>query len=771
MNMQESKRADQLKNAPRRIRRWAHLSYSQKFTIITFIFALPLLAFAPLVYEQLVRIDRYGIKESEGTLYLRDLWTLTESLQNYSSISAGIQTGEATQSDLENAKAQVSENLHLLQNRNDIESTLGLNFNANTFASKWSTLKSPEEIPSLLESLSTATREVGDRSYLILDPDLDTYYLMDAVLLKLPENQAVLFKIKALTIQAAINNGLSTSEENELQNYLSIINQNLEGISRGLLVASKNNSNQAVSPFLPDDFNKYSDSINAYLTAAQLKLDSDVSAEEIKELNRLYSAAASSNTDFYMASSQGLENGVQNRTRTFSLRITLYISLSVFSVFIAFIVGNRLMKSISHPLRQAIDAADQFASGNLTTRIAYTSSKDEAGRVIEAFNRLAVEIEANQNALQQRSDDLADKTLKLETISRVAREITSIRNLPSVLSTATNLIHEYFGYYHIGIFLLDERKEYAVLAATNSEGGKDMLDRGHQLKIGETGIVGYVAESLQARIALDVGNDAVYFNNPDLPHTRSEMALPLVVNGQILGVLDVQSTQSMAFKQEDIAILQILAEQLAIAIQNANLFSEAENAVEAARFAYGDVSRDAWSKILSNQPRIGYIATQPTTLKLIGAEMEPSLAKALDTGDIILGPDGLTISVPIKIRGQSIGAIRLKKSEISEAWTQEETNLAIALSDQLSGALESARLYRESQQRAARESLVSDISTRISSASHVDAILRETVQELGQALKNSSITFQLVDKVNTQNQFKGPEERSDKTVPRRKLGE
>ena len=125
--------------------------------------------------------------------------------------------------------------------------------------------------------------------------------------------------------------------------------------------------------------------------------------------------------------------------------------------------------------------------------------------------------------------------------------------------------------------------------------------------------------------------------------------------------------------------------------------------------------------------------------------MEPNLAKAFETGDVVLGSDNLTISVPIKVRGQSIGAIRLKKSEIAEAWTQDETNLAIALSDQLSGALESARLYKESQQHAARESLISDISARISAVSQTDAILRETVQELGQAIGNASVTFQLLD--------------------------
>jgi GAF domain-containing protein len=177
---------------------------------------------------------------------------------------------------------------------------------------------------------------------------------------------------------------------------------------------------------------------------------------------------------------------------------------------------------------------------------------------------------------------------------------------------------------------------------------------------------------------------------------------------------------------------------------------------------YGEISREAWGKILRNQPRIGYLSTPPGTIQMHSEIMEPNLAKAFETGDVVLGSDNLTISVPIKVRGQSIGAIRLKKSEIAEAWTQDETNLAIALSDQLSGALESARLYRESQQRAARESLVSDISARISAVSHTDAILRETVQELGQTLGNASVTFQLLDTANEQEQASSSTNRSGK---------
>jgi GAF domain-containing protein len=371
------------------------------------------------------------------------------------------------------------------------------------------------------------------------------------------------------------------------------------------------------------------------------------------------------------------------------------------------------------------------------------------------FRELLDEKSMLERHVSEGTSTINKRTTLLKAVADVGKAITSYRDLSELLQQSVYLIYENFGYYHVGIFLLDEHKEYAVLSATNSEGGFRMLEKKHQLKVGETGIVGYVTQNAEARIALDVGNDAVYFDNPDLPQTRSEIALPLMVGGQILGALDVQSTEPQAFSEEDISTLQILAEQIAVAIQNANLFNEAEKALETSRASYGDVSRDAWRKILSNQPRIGFLATPPTTVQIHSETLEVNLAKAIESGDLIIGSDGLTISMPVRVRGQTIGAIRLKKSAISESWTQDETNLAIALSDQLSGALESARLYKESQQHAARESLISDISARISAISNTETIVRETVQELGQTLGNASVTFQLLDQLDGHKQSKG----------------
>lgn len=389
-------------------------------------------------------------------------------------------------------------------------------------------------------------------------------------------------------------------------------------------------------------------------------------------------------------------------------------------------------------------------------RLTQTEYESSESRALSLFNTINSERRELETRVLERTNVLDKRTAQLRAVADIGKSITSYRNLSELLQQAAILIHENFGYYHVGIFLLDERKEYAVLAATNSEGGRRMLEKRHLLKIGETGIVGYVVGNLRARIALDVGEDAAYFNNPDLPNTRSEMALPLVAGGQILGALDVQSTEANAFNEDDVATLQILAEQIAVAIQNANLFSDAEKALDSARATYGQMSREAWSKMLRTQSKIGFLATPPSTIQIQSSEVEPSIARAIETGDLILGSDGLTISVPVKIRGQVIGAIRLKKAEIAEAWTQDETNLAISLSDQLSGALESARLYRETLQRASRESLVSDISARINASSTRDAIIRETVQELGQSFANTSITFQLIDQLNGASQAEGP---------------
>jgi GAF domain-containing protein len=187
---------------------------------------------------------------------------------------------------------------------------------------------------------------------------------------------------------------------------------------------------------------------------------------------------------------------------------------------------------------------------------------------------------ANQAAIAIQNARLFEETrrhaVQLEAASKVARDATAILDIGQLLDETVHLISDRFGFYHAGVFLVDEQREYALLRAASSKGGQCMLEQGHKLAVGKVGIVGYVAGTGEPRIVLDVGKDAVFFDNPNLPDTRSEMALPLISRGQIVGVLDIQSTQEAAFTEEDVVTLQTMADQLANAIENARLLEETQ---------------------------------------------------------------------------------------------------------------------------------------------------------------------------------------------------
>jgi putative methionine-R-sulfoxide reductase with GAF domain len=222
-------------------------------------------------------------------------------------------------------------------------------------------------------------------------------------------------------------------------------------------------------------------------------------------------------------------------------------------------------------------------------------------RLVAALNRsqkLTEELREQQCQLQvqveERTVALSRRGAQLEAAAQIARDATAIQDVDQLLAETVRLVSDRFGFYHTGIFLLDEAKEYAILHSASSEGGQRMLDRGHRLRVGEAGIVGYVTKWGEPRIALDVGQDAHFFDNPDLPATRSEIALPLRVRDDIIGALDVQSTKPGAFGAEDTAVLQTLADQIAMAINNAQLFRQAQESLEAERRAYGELSQRAW---------------------------------------------------------------------------------------------------------------------------------------------------------------------------------
>jgi methyl-accepting chemotaxis protein len=241
-------------------------------------------------------------------------------------------------------------------------------------------------------------------------------------------------------------------------------------------------------------------------------------------------------------------------------------------------------------------------------------------------------VEVNRQ-LSTRTQDLERRSVQLQAAAEVSRTAISVRDLDALLAQVTHLISEQFGFYHVGIFLLDETEEYTILQAANSPGGQQMLERSHRLKVGEQGVVGYVAGTGEPRIVLDVGADAVHFNNPLLPETRSEMALPLKLGTQIIGVLDVQSKKAGAFDEKDATVLQTMADQLAIAIENARLLQETQQTVHELSTAAAEMLAVATQQMSGANEQSAAISQTTTTVEEVKTISEQAVQRAQEVVD------------------------------------------------------------------------------------------------------------------------------------------
>jgi GAF domain-containing protein len=329
-----------------------------------------------------------------------------------------------------------------------------------------------------------------------------------------------------------------------------------------------------------------------------------------------------------------------------------------------------------------------------------------------------------EQRVMERTAALDRRTSQLEAAAFVSRQTAAIQDPKVLLSNVVDLITARFGYYHAAIFLLDDRGRYAILQAASSDGGKRMLEKGHRLEVGREGIVGYAAYQKRARIALDVGDEAVFFNNPDLPNTRSEVALPLTVRNKVIGVLDIQSYDQGAFTQDDLNTLQAMADQVALAIDNDRLVSESQASLRQLQEMTSESTYRTWKNRLSRKSH-GYVYSPSgvSTLTPSGQVLEPAKSD---------NPFEDRLDIPITLRNSQIGQITLKRRGKNAKWSERERQLADQIADQVALALENARLLEETQLRAAREQAISTMSSRFGQTTDMDTLLKLAVQELHQ---------------------------------------
>lgn len=455
-----------------------------------------------------------------------------------------------------------------------------------------------------------------------------------------------------------------------------------------------------------------------------------------------------------------------------------------------------ILRNIAAPLERLEHAASRLAAGHLDERVP-VERVDEFGRLAQTFNEMADHLQTLYNALEERVQErtralqeanyaLQRRAIQLEASAEVSRSIISIFNVDELLRRAVNLIRDRFGFYHAGIFLMDETGEWAVLQEATGEAGARMKAQGHRLQVGETSMVGWTALHRRPRIALDVGEDAVHFANPLLPYTSSEMTLPLMVGGRLLGVLDVQSTEEAAFDEDDIRTLQSMADQLAIAIENARRLSETAALLEAASPIYrfsrrlstaatvDDVAnviveavaeteadgcvvvefessdgvpeallyRGVWRRDQEPHFRPGMrmrAEESPLPLTLLGrmwvSEDAQRDSRMPDRARELFRTTGVSalVNIPLRVGDRPIGQVVILRSAPG-SFSLAALRLYEVIGDQAAVALERARLLENMRQRAEQEEALRSIADQITATFDLRTALQTTLQQLGRVL-------------------------------------
>lgn len=397
-------------------------------------------------------------------------------------------------------------------------------------------------------------------------------------------------------------------------------------------------------------------------------------------------------------------------------------------------------------------------------------------------------------AVQSHSIHLERRVNQLRTVAEISRAISLEATTENYLQKLADLIQERLNLYYVGVFILDEEKRFAILKAGTGEPGKTMLELGHKLEIGGNSMISWCITHQQARIALDVGQEAVRFDNPHLPHTRSELALPLKTSQEILGAVSIQSSEAQAFDSDDLTVLGGLADNLATAILNARLFEESQNQLQeintlysASLSMYTSVqSQDALLTIAQHMLKVSgtqnYVISSWDTEKdevvtlfgfTAGENVShefgqrykladyPLTAKVLKERFIatVRGDDPKAdraevslmeevnlkslLMVPLVTQDKVIGLMELHDEVNYRDFSPQQIRLVEALSAQAAVVIEMTNLFAQSRRTARNEQIINQITTKFQQSLNVEEVMKTVILELAKALNLEEATIQL----------------------------
>lgn len=421
----------------------------------------------------------------------------------------------------------------------------------------------------------------------------------------------------------------------------------------------------------------------------------------------------------------------------FNIRVFVVVVGVLALLGVAVLLFNQML---TPPLIRLRRATQQFSEGDFDVAISDTERGDEIGELANAF---AIMREAVRDLVEDLEARIAARARDISATHDISRFAATQRSLQVLMDRVVDLIVERFpSIYHAQIFLIDSDREYAIVRASTGEVGKQLIARGHRLAVGSVSVIGQVTEQGRFILARDTAVSQVHRRNEFLPDSRAELAIPLRIGDQIIGALDVQSKQPDVFIDDLTNVLQTMADQIAVAIQNARLYEESLRRVTEIEVSNRQATLRAWQEYMRDQ-RLSELAADAGVAT--STDLSALRRKALEQGHLVVGDvtdrQTIPIAVPIGLRGQMLGAVEWELP--AQGFGEDKLELAQELANRLALSLDNARLFQESRRATERERLVNTIAAKLTAQTNIDDILEIAVREVGQALRAPQVSIRL----------------------------
>lgn len=409
--------------------------------------------------------------------------------------------------------------------------------------------------------------------------------------------------------------------------------------------------------------------------------------------------------------------------------------LEIFLLVIGVFFINRLYV---RPINIITNTIRSINAGDFRSAFPINTSDDEIGTLAETVIELRQQL---RNFTQDMTDRVETRSRDLQLTQEISRVAISETNLERLMTQVVDLIADRFdAIYHAQIFLIEGH--YAVLKASTGVAGQQLLNKGHRLGVGGLSVIGQVTQQNQTIVARDTAASEVHQRNEFLRETRAELAIPLRLGTRVIGALDVQSTQRDGFDDDLITILETMADQIAIAIENARLYTQVQQRLREFENINRQRTEYNWLDYMATQ-RTDQIVSEAGAKRIF--DFSDLRDQALQTQQVAVGEltdrNTIPVALPIRIRTQVLGVIEWEIPE--QEFNRNRILLAEELASRLAVSLDNARLVQAGRQTTTNERIINTITAKLSEQTDIEQIIQTAIQEVGQVLRAPRVNIRL----------------------------